>query len=527
MNTNSPKKNKEQRGVALFMAIFALMLAAAIAVGFMYMANSETLIEANYRSAQSAYFAARAGLEEGRARSQPGLQNAITLPTATPCLGAGCAGNVIYIINPKGSETVAPWSATNAYWDETLCKANYVGFNLTNTHGQKCDSTDFTTKMNTSTWYTSYTSDDPGDGTASAMEYKWVRIAVKVNNSNSPDLGASATVRYPYAVTAVSGQNDSPICWDGTYEYTLASLAGPPANCATNSPTANYEPVYMMTSFAVSSSGSKRVLQMEIGQTPPFFTNSAINVSDNVNLNGNFQTVGYDVCDCNCTISHSPGCDGPPPSTIVGAPGTCSASKDTIYATGSVSNPSGSETFLATGGNGISANNAGNGLPYSVPTLVTRFSTQANTINMGSTFGCTGTPPTGSCGSQSGAVMGTLPTLFPPVPNYNDAGAVAQTTYIPGDVDLHGATGSGILVVDGNLTIHGGIQWYGLIIVAGDVDFTGGGGGSNIVGAMIGGQSSIIDTLGGSAGFFYSSCALNKAAGTPETAIISQHELIY
>ena len=519
------RSEKEQRGIALFMAIFALMLAAAISVGFVYMSNSETLIQANYKSSQIAYFAARAGLEEARARAQPGLTNALTMPTAVPCLGAGCGVNVIYILNPKNSETVAPWDYQNAYWDETLCKANYTGFNLTNTQGSKCDNADFHTKMNTTTWYSSVASESPGTGAADALDFKWVRVAVKTNKSNSPNISGS----YPYAVTTTTGQDNTPICWDGTNEIPLVAITGPPPTCVTQLTTANFQGVYMVTALAVTSSGAKRVLQMEIGQTPPFFTNSAVNASDNVTLKGNMQTVGYDVCSCNCVVSHSPSCDGPPPTTPAGAPGTCGTSKNTIYATGTVDTPSGSETFLATGGNGISQNNATNGLPYSIDQLVSKYSSQANTINLGASLGCSGSWPSANCsGSPAAGDLGTPPSPWPPSPLWNDSSAVCKTVYIPGSIGMNGASGCGIMVVDGDLTLHGGFNFYGLLIVHGDVDFTGGAGGSNVIGAMIAGnRTTLDDKLGGSAGFFYSSCALNKAAGSPVPAIISQHELIY
>ena len=50
------KKNKE-RGVAMVVALLALMVLAAIGVGFMFMADTENSVNNNYRGAQVAYFA--------------------------------------------------------------------------------------------------------------------------------------------------------------------------------------------------------------------------------------------------------------------------------------------------------------------------------------------------------------------------------------------------------------------------------------------------------------------------------------
>src|SRR6185369_4093092 len=107
MRTQSLQRN--ERGVALFAVLFALLLLSVIGLGMMYSTNTETAINSNYKDAQVALYAAMAGLQEGRDRIQP-TTGTIAPPTAMPTLGAA---NVVYIINPKNGETVAPWS-TNA-----------------------------------------------------------------------------------------------------------------------------------------------------------------------------------------------------------------------------------------------------------------------------------------------------------------------------------------------------------------------------------------------------------------------------
>jgi hypothetical protein len=123
---SSAKQHKHERGIALFMAIFALMLLSAIAAGFMYLANTETAVNANYRSGQQAYFAARAGLQEGRSRITTGLGDlsaqayAMTMPNAATKAGG------IYITNPGlGEAASAPWDPNDPYFDDTICKGNF------------------------------------------------------------------------------------------------------------------------------------------------------------------------------------------------------------------------------------------------------------------------------------------------------------------------------------------------------------------------------------------------------------------
>ena len=57
---NRPKK-QQQRGVALLVAMFALLLLSAIGMGMMFSANTETNVNMNYREKQLAIYAALAG----------------------------------------------------------------------------------------------------------------------------------------------------------------------------------------------------------------------------------------------------------------------------------------------------------------------------------------------------------------------------------------------------------------------------------------------------------------------------------
>src|ERR1700681_3892943 len=107
-------------GVALLLALFALVAVTSIGLGMMFLTDTETIVNSNFRDEQTDYYAARAGLEETRDRMSTGATNTISasLPTVAP----GAAGGVLYILNPTGSEMVAPWSASNSYYDDEICK---------------------------------------------------------------------------------------------------------------------------------------------------------------------------------------------------------------------------------------------------------------------------------------------------------------------------------------------------------------------------------------------------------------------
>src|SRR3954463_8945566 len=115
MNELSLRKSDGERGIAMLIVLFALLLLTVIGLGMMYSTNMETSINYNYRDKQVAFYAALAGLQEARDRIQPATHNIIA-PTALP---TAAAANIIYIL---GNSTVVPWDNTNAYFDTELCQ---------------------------------------------------------------------------------------------------------------------------------------------------------------------------------------------------------------------------------------------------------------------------------------------------------------------------------------------------------------------------------------------------------------------
>jgi hypothetical protein len=80
-----------------------------------------------------------------------------------------------------------------------------------------------------------------------------------------------------------------------------------------------------------------------------------------------------------------------------------------------------------------------------------------------------------------------------------------QTLKLVGD--SHGA---GILLVDGNLEIHGGFAWYGIILVTGAVGYAAGGQKNVTGGVMAGGNATIGIDVDGNTGIMYCSEVSNK-----------------
>lgn len=102
--------------------------------------------------------------------------------------------------------------------------------------------------------------------------------------------------------------------------------------------------------------------------------------------------------------------------------------------------------------------------------------------------------------------------------NWGDPGRASPTgacedyfpiLYSPGDLKITGGKGQGILLVEGNLQVAGGFEFYGPVIVKGDLDTQGTGGHFN-GGVMAANVNLAQNTVLGSAVITYSSCILAK-----------------
>jgi hypothetical protein len=198
-----------ERGIALLAVLFALLLLSVIGLGMMYSTNLETKINANYRDKQIALHAAISGLQEARDRIQPATGN-ITGPTELPSL---TASNVVYIVNPKGGETITPWLSSTKYSDPELCQESVLG--LTGTPGVPCTGplpSDLTWRRFVDN---SLSSSAPWN-LSTPLDVKWTRISLKGNNMTPVPVNGDPS-------------NSDVVCWDGVHQ--LVRPAGYGNNC--------------------------------------------------------------------------------------------------------------------------------------------------------------------------------------------------------------------------------------------------------------------------------------------------------
>ena len=99
-NQMTNQSKHQERGFALLFCLIALLILTAITASLVMLSGTETAVNGNYRSEETAFFAAKAGLYEALDRMQQTNAHSIAsnLPTTVP----SATGGVLYL---------DPWSA--------------------------------------------------------------------------------------------------------------------------------------------------------------------------------------------------------------------------------------------------------------------------------------------------------------------------------------------------------------------------------------------------------------------------------
>jgi len=494
MEISMLQHERSESGIALLLALFALVVVTSIGLGMMFLTDTETSINSNFRDEQTAYYASKAGLEEARDRMRVAATNSLSanLPTAKP----GASNGVLYIINPTGAETVAPWTSTNAYFDDEFCKE----------YSSSCNSA--TPPVPTAaSWYIGpgLSSGTPAltasttYGASPVLPYKWMRITLKLDQS------ASGTSNVMY-VDGTSGNAAYYACWNAKNEFASS------ATCA--SPN---KPVYLLTTLSVTPSGTRRILQYEVTQDSLHITFPAALTLDG--SNSSLSTVSGP----NSNPFHMDGSDH------AGCGGAATAPAGAAIG---VTNTPDIATVVA----GIPSNRldhyTGSGASPDVENVSANIPATENSVSSLNTLLAT-------IKSNANQVYNSNQTSLA---NVGTAGA-PQIIYINGDYSPSGnSTGYGILVVTGTYSPGGNIGWNGIVLVVGKGSMVGNGGGnSSYAGAVIVaktvdasgnplpslGAASFDFSGGGGNGIYYSSGCVNQASYISDFRIVASRELMY
>ena len=118
MNRDRKTRRRSERGIALLIAIFVLLLISVVAIALLVSSGTETALGTNYRASSTVYYAALAGLEEARGRLLP----------KNPTYFNNTDSNFIqtpfplfftrYVINRLPGDNIVPWDPSNTYYDK-------------------------------------------------------------------------------------------------------------------------------------------------------------------------------------------------------------------------------------------------------------------------------------------------------------------------------------------------------------------------------------------------------------------------
>jgi len=216
-HTMKHETRNAEKGVALLIALFALLLISGVAVSLIMLSGTETAIAGNYKNSTQAFYAAYAGIEEGRGRFWGGHPQTYGTFVINPNPGGVLAvGQARYLTNPVGLEVVAPTVLNSRYGD-----AEYQ--------------TEFGVPITAATVVQQNVGGAVVPGVPHPM-YKWIRITPKTERAGGIDVNGDGVL-----------DNAIPLFYDGTNQNL----------------TFTGRQLFRVTALSVLPNGSRRMLQYD------------------------------------------------------------------------------------------------------------------------------------------------------------------------------------------------------------------------------------------------------------------------
>ena len=471
-------KRRPERGAAMLIAIFALLLISVVAIALIVSSGTDSALASNYRGSTGAYYAALAGLEEGRGRligKNPDFINN-TVANFVPSAGGTLdVHQVLYIVNPVGTETIVPNDPSDPYADTEYGTEFDWGLGGATIQGPANS--------------TSATGPSPGPS------FKWVRI--------------NPVTEHSMGDVAVDGQNPpdrlTPLFYDGTG--------------LNRTQTGNQ--ALEVTALAVLPSGAKKMLQYVVAPVSFYLPLPAAltlvgSTGNNVQFNGpnnsKFFVNGNDQYGSgSCTPGSNPvfaigyangsdasGINAAPPSQYPGDGGS-----STAPSVGSVTLPASLQT------------------PAALNSLLKGIEDNAD-----ATLSASGTAVLGSQLPTTMSVSNPMTVVV--------NGDLDLTNW-------HG-TGYGLLIVTGTFTYDPDATWNGIVLIVGKGNFVSTKGGNNqfngamLIAKTVDNSGNPLSTFGPSSfsqtggnpsgsGVYYSTCNINAAQQPSTYKVLSFREI--
>ncbi len=424
-------KSNAERGVALLIAIFALLLISVVGIALIVSSGTDTALARNYRASTNAYYAALAGMEEARGRLLPTNPNFIPMPAVPMPLS-----QVVYIINPVGGETVAP--------DDTSNPATYPDTQYKQEFG-----VDVSTRVVTK--YTSVSSIAGLPGPA----YKWVRINAvteKAMGNGGPGVDVNN-----------DGDKDptTPLYFDSVNRTVTNVMA--PGLIETPTPSYTAQQVLEITAYSALPNGSSKMLQyivwpmtvflrwrvwpqdVNVPTFPAALTLAGNNVSYTGPGTASFYIRGQDQCSSSGLPAIGYTVTGDSSAANIAAGATPGANyQGAPMAPGPPPTPASAPQSFAD----VHQNMDPNWLtPIGLDSVVQEITNNADAVITGP------------------ATPGNFPSGMSPTH--------PMTIVVNGDLDLNGwhNTGYGLLLVTGTLHYDPDASWQGVVLVIGQGNF--------------------------------------------------------
>ncbi len=499
-------KCRRERGVALLIAIFALLLVSVVAIALIVSSGTDSALASNYRTSASAYYASLAGIEEARGRLLATNANPIPLP-ATPMP----LTQVVYIINPLNGEAIVPEDGSNpSTYPDNEYKQEF--------------GVDVSTRV-----ITKFNSVSPVAGMPGPL-YKWVRI----NAVTEQSLGNGPTGN---GTTGVDVNGDGSVDSITPLFYDPANMnasrnAMAPGLVETIAPPATALQALEITSYAVLPNGSQKMLQSVIRPLVEFpnlnaqaFSAALTLAGNNVQFTGpgtsSFFIQGQDQCTT--------------PSTMVPAIGYTSNAGGDQSNSNIVAGATPTSNYL--------------GMPNNPPPPPPTTPSTGSIANVSSTLNLNWLTPSGLDAVVQDITNGADAVINgPATPSSFPSGMSAghpMTIVVSGDLDLNGwrNTGYGLLLVTGTLKYDPDATWEGAVLVIGQGNFISTRGGSGgIDGAVLIAKTrdaagNLLANLGASSfsqtgpgnnagrGINYNSCLVRSAVGPITYKVVSFREI--